>query len=171
MQSRLGETFGPTTFTLPENRFSRIIKTSGFVFQTTSKSSVGNNQLAPLDGGWGWMVVFSSFVIYVIVFGSLRSVCLFSKSVGTLEWCAAGVCSHAALPGQMRITRWFTGHKCMCQALRVRQLVGYPQKLALSFKNRNACFKIWTFPRATKHQLGGHGLHTPGVQFYQILSR
>jgi len=39
------------------------------------------------------------------------------------------VCNHAALPGQMRITRLVHGHSCECQALRVRQLTGLSQTM------------------------------------------
>jgi len=37
------------------------------------------------------------------------------------------------------------------------------QGLAMPFKNRNACFKIWTFPMATELQFLDHGLYTPAV--------
>jgi len=42
-------------------------------------------------------------------------------------------------------------------------------RLEIPFKNRNAYFKIWTFPRATKRQLPGHGFHTPDLHDVRLL--
>jgi len=44
---------------------------------------------------------------------------------------------------------------------RLENLLATQGRFAIPYKNRNACFKIWTFPRATKRQLPGHGLYTP----------
>jgi len=47
-------------------------------------------------------------------------------------------------------------------------------RLAITFKNRNACFTIWHFPWATKPQFlgqfwaAGHGFHTTVLQSYEI---
>ena len=62
---------------------------------------------------------------------------------------------------------WFTGHSCMRQALRVRQLAGHP-------RNIDYTLKVWIFSRATNLQLSGHfwpaghGLHTLSLDHGRI---
>jgi len=55
------------------------------------------------------------------------------------------VFNHAALPGQMHITRRV--HSCMCQALQVRQLASQPQKIGSSCTTATLATKSWPFCR------------------------
>jgi len=78
----------------------------------------------------------------------------------------SGVFNHAALPGQMHITRLV--HSSMCQALRVRQLGGHPRKMAIPLKTVMLALKSGPFhcPQNESSQAtSGLGLDTPALRF------
>jgi len=82
----------------------------------------------------------------------------------------AGVCSHAALPGQIHITRLTHGPQPGVSRS-VGETTRWPptEQCQYPVKTVMLNFRVWPFPRATKLQLPGHfwpegnRLHTPAL--------
>ena len=79
--------------------------------------------------------------------------------IGTVTWpTKTGVCNHAALPGPNAHNE-IIGPRATAACVKVCELdnsLATHGRLSIPFKNRNACFNIWTFPQAIELQLPSH---------------